>query len=143
MFGLHLYAKISYINEKGFIPSCCLPIFQVNPLFLHKMKLLLFYRITFIAILAALSPFALMASSVDIDKPIRRELAGSFPMFQDTTGSKKKTSNKPREGQKPPQDGIEERLREAQRRAIKQVPRSLPKLKPQPVTGRAKIRGRQ
>ena len=103
------------------------------------MKLFLFYRISFIAILAALSPLALKASSVDIDKPVRRELLASFPLFQDTTGSKKKTSNKPPERQKPSQDGIEDRLREAQRRAIKEVPRSLPKLKPQPVNERIKI----
>lgn len=103
------------------------------------MKLFLFYRITFIVILAALSPFALMASSVDIDKPVRRELLTSFPMFQDTTGSKKKTADKPREGQKPTKDEIQDRLREVQRRAIKEVPRSLPKLKPQRVTERIKI----
>lgn len=106
---------------------------------MYEMKILLFHRIAITIILAALSPLALMAAPFDVEKPVRRELLARLIIFQDSTASKKKPSNKPRDVQKPPQDGIEERLREAQRRAIKEVPRSLPKLKPQPVSERTKI----
>lgn len=107
------------------------------------MKFLPFYRLTFIAALAAVSPLALIAAdNGGSDKPVRHELAASLlPMFQDSTVAKRKSEGKSQEKtEKSAQDVREERLKEAQRREIKQVPRSIPKLKPQPVTERAKIR---
>jgi hypothetical protein len=106
------------------------------------MKLLLFYRLAFVALLAVISPSALFAwGGGGIDKPIRRVWVNTtMPMFQDTTTARKKSSDKPKEIQRPPQDVRNERLKEAQRREIKQVPRSLPKLKPQPVSEGLNIR---
>ncbi len=105
------------------------------------MKFLFVYRITLIAVLAVVLPLTLLASSSrSLDKPFRRDwTSADLPMLQDSTSSRKKPSNKPQETQKPSRDDHEERLKEAQRRSIKQVPRSIPKLKPQPVTERIKI----
>ena len=105
------------------------------------MKLLLFYYIAFVAILALLSPPALLASPANSDKPVRKEWAkAKLPMFQDSTTAKKKSPDKPKEVQKSPQDVRDERSRETDRREIKQVPRSIPKLKPQPVSEDVKMR---
>ena len=60
-------------------------------------------------------------------------------MFQDSTTARKKSSDQSKEVQKPSQDDRDDRLKEAQRREIKQVPRSIPKLKPQPVSEDNKI----
>lgn len=104
------------------------------------MKLLLFYLTAFISVLALLSPSTLMASSGNIDKPVRREWTkAKLPMFQDSTTARKKSSDQSKEVQRPSQDDRDERLKEAQRREIKQVPRSIPKLKPQPVSEDNKI----
>ena len=100
------------------------------------MKFLLFYSVVFVAVLAAISPLNLLASSgLSIDKPVRKEWTNKVSqMFQDSTSARKKSPDKHKEVQKPPQDDRDERLKEAQRREIKQVPRSIPKLKPQPVS---------
>ncbi|MBC7758573.1 MAG: hypothetical protein H7069_06940 [Phormidesmis sp. FL-bin-119] len=105
------------------------------------MKLLLFYYIAFVAILALFSPSVLLASAANSDKPVRKEWAkAKLPMFQDSTTAKKKSPDKPKEVQKSPQDVRDERSRETDRREIKQVPRSIPKLKPQPVSEDVKMR---
>jgi len=107
------------------------------------MKFFFIYRMAFIAALAVVLPLALVAAdSGHIDKPVRHQLAESLlPIFQDSTASRKKAERKPQEQpEKIPQDVQDERLKEAERRSIKQVPRSIPKLKPQPVTERVKIR---
>lgn len=105
------------------------------------MKLLLFYRITLVAVLAVILPLTLLASSgMTINNPVKREWASAvLPMFQDSTAAREKSSGKPQDTQKARQDDQEERLKDVQRRAIKEVPRSIPKLKPQPVTERMKI----
>ena len=109
------------------------------------MKFLPVYRNVFIAALFVISPLFTMASDGSIGKPLRREIAKSvLDLFQDSVPARKKTEAKPQEPrQKPPQDVRDDRIRETDRRAIKQVPRSIPKLKPQPVSDRVKIRGRQ
>lgn len=112
---------------------------RLNSLFLYGMKFLLFYLIAFVSFSALLSPSTLKASSGDIDKPVRREWAKAIlPMFQDSTIARKKSPEK--EVQKSPQDVRDERSKEAERREIKQVPRSIPKLKPQPVSEDINIR---
>lgn len=95
----------------------------------------------FAAVVTVLIPLTLTASGLSVDKPVRRELAESIlPMFQDSTSRKRPAGRDQDHPEKTPQDVQDERLKEAQRRAVKQVPRSIPKLKPQPVTDRAKIR---
>ena len=48
--------------------------------------------------------------------------------------------NKPQEKpEQPSQEGRDERIRDGQRREIKQVPRSMPKLKPQAVREGVKL----
>lgn len=98
-----------------------------------------------ITILAAISPFFSNASDGSIDKPLRRNIAHSvLTLFQDSVPARKKPQPKPQDTrQKPAQDVRDGRIKETDRRAIKQVPRSLPKLKPQPVSDNVKIRGRQ
>lgn len=105
------------------------------------MKRLLFYRLAGVAVLAVLSPLLLMASGGgSIDKPVRKEWVNAISMVQDSTTARKKSSDQSKEVQKLSQDDRNERLKEAQRREIKQVPRSLPKLKPQPVSEGFNIR---
>jgi len=105
------------------------------------MKLLLFYRLAFVAVLAVLSPLLLVASGGgSFDKPVRKEWVNAISMFQDSTTARKKSSDQSKEVQKPSQDDRDETLKEAQRREIKQVPRSIPKLKPQPVSEGLNIR---
>lgn len=109
------------------------------------MKFLLVYRIAFITALVVITPFFSIASDGSIDKPLRRNIARSvLSLFQDSIPARKKAEPKPQDTrQKPPQDVRDGRIKEADRRAIKQVPRSIPKLKPQPVSDGVKIRGRQ
>lgn len=105
------------------------------------MKLFLFYRIALVAAMAAILPLTLTAAGVSVEKPVKRELAEVIlPMFQDSTARKRSAGKDQDRPEKTPQDVRDERLKEAQRRAIKEVPRSIPKLKPQPVIDRAKIR---
>jgi hypothetical protein len=64
-----------------------------------------------------------------------------LPLFQDSIPAKKRPETKPEKSvEKPPKDINDERLKKTVGRAIKQVPRSLPKLKPRSVTERIKIR---
>lgn len=106
------------------------------------MKFLLFNRILLIAVFSVILPLALKAEEVAFDKPVRNKMAESLrPLFQDSIPAKKKPETKPEKPvEKPPQDINDERLKESLGRAIKQVPRSLPKLKPRSVTERIKIR---
>ncbi len=106
------------------------------------MKFLLFYRILFAAVLAFIFPLTLIAGKSDaIGKPVRYEIAESLlPLFQDSIPSKKKTDAKPEKSREKASREVNERLKETVGRAIKQVPRSIPKLKPKPVTDRIKIR---
>ncbi|MEJ7779807.1 MAG: hypothetical protein WKF68_09455 [Daejeonella sp.] len=105
------------------------------------MKFLLFNRKLLIAVLTAIFPLALFAGENGFDKPVRNKMAESLrPLFQDSVPAKKKPAAKPQKpAEKQPQD-INERLKETVGSAIKQVPRSVPKLKPQPVTDRIKIK---
>jgi hypothetical protein len=104
------------------------------------MKFLLVYRIAFITALVVISPFFSIASDGSIDKPLRREIAESvLSLFQDSIPPKKKADTKQPARQTPPQDVRDVRIKD---RAIKQVPRSVPKLKPQPVSDKVKVRGR-
>lgn len=103
------------------------------------MKFLAVYRFLLIVALALISTLASVnAAQAAIEQPVLRVMEETFlTMYQDSTAAKKKSSNKPKEVQKPSQD--DQRIEETQRRAIKQVPRSIPKLKPQPVNGRGKV----
>ncbi len=106
------------------------------------MKFLPLNRIFLIAVFAVIFPLALLADENDFDKPVRKKMVESLiPLFQDSVPAKKKLADKPQKpAEKPPQDIEKNRLKETIGRAVKQVPRSLPKLKPQPVTDRIKIR---
>ena len=106
------------------------------------MKLLPFNRILLIAAFTVIFPLALIAEEAALDKPVRNKMAESLrPLFQDSIPAKKKTETKPEKPvEKPPKDINDERLKETIGRAIKQVPRSIPKLKPRSVTERIKIR---
>ena len=106
------------------------------------MKFLPFNRILLIAVFSVIFPLALKAEEDAFDKPVRNKMAESLrPLFQDSIPAKKKPETKPEKPiEKPPQDINDERLKETIGRAIKQVPRSLPKLKPRSVTERIKIR---
>ena len=86
-------------------------------------------------------PLALIAGEDEIiDKPVRPELiVDKVLLFTDSIPPKKKTEKQP-EPEEKPRDIDDERLDNPERRAIKQVPRSIPKLKPQPVGERIKIR---
>lgn len=105
------------------------------------MKFLPVYRFLFVAALAAISTFASAATAqAGIYIPASAKSTEAFlTVYQDSTASKKKSSNKTKEVQKPSQGDQRESIKEAERRAIKQVPRSIPKLKPQPVIDRTKI----
>jgi hypothetical protein len=106
------------------------------------MKLLIFNRLLLITVFTVIFPLALIAEEVAFDKPVRNNLAESLrPLFQDSIPAKKKPETKPeKRDEKPPRDINDERLKEVVGRAIKQVPRSIPKLKPRSVTERIKIR---
>jgi len=106
------------------------------------MKFLPHNRIFLILVFAVIFPLALLADENDFDKPVRHKMVESLmPLFQDSVPAKKKSADKPQKSaEKPPQDVNDNRLKETIGRAIKQVPRSIPKLKPQPVTDRIKIR---
>lgn len=106
------------------------------------MKFLPFNRILLIAVFSVIFPLALIAEEDAFDKPVRNKMAESLrPLFQDSIPAKKKPETKPEKPvEKPPRDINDERLKESLGRAIKQVPRSLPKLKPRSVTERIKIR---
>ena len=110
------------------------------------MKFLPFNRILLIAVFIVIFPLALIAAEDAFDKPVRNKMAESLrPLFQDSIPAKKKPETKPetkpeKPVEKPPRDINDERLKETIGRAIKQVPRSLPKLKPRSVTERIKIR---
>jgi hypothetical protein len=107
------------------------------------MRFLLFYRIVFKVVLAIVFPLALFAGEKEIiDKPVNHELmVNVLPLFTDTIPPKKKTDTRQEEQpEEKPRDIQDDRLDNPERRAIKQVPRSIPKLKPQPVGERIKIR---
>lgn len=75
-----------------------------------------------------------------IDKPVRPDfIVDKVLLFTDSIPPRKKTE-KQQEPEEKPRDIQDERLEHPERRAIKQVPRSIPKLKPQPVGERIKIR---
>jgi hypothetical protein len=98
-----------------------------------------------LAALVAVMPVALTAADgINSGKPLRRELFEStLSIFQDSTGSRRKPESKPQDQpRRQPQGGHDDRLKDDQRRSIKQVPRSVPKLKPQPVPGSVKMRPR-
>ena len=101
--------------------------------FRELFKSQLFYRIFLILVVTAITPLALSASApMNLDKPVRQKWKVTvLTMFQDSTANRKRSSDNDRENQKPSQDDRDDRLKEAQRRAIKEVPRSLPKLKPE------------
>lgn len=106
------------------------------------MKFLLSYRILFIAVLTGFFPLTLIAGrNGAIGRPVRNEIAESLlPLFQDSIPVKKKPAVQPQKSkEKPLPDINNERLKETIGRAIKQVPRSIPKLKPQPLTDRIKV----
>lgn len=109
---------------------------------MHGMNFLFLYRIFFISALAILLPLALSASArINSDYPVQQfRKVAALPMFQDSAAARKKNAKDAGENQRPSQDVREERLKEIQRRAIKEVPRSIPKLKPKPVTERINIR---
>lgn len=120
--------------------------FEVNFLYFYiRMKFLLVYRIALIIAMVVIFPFFSRASDGSTDKPLRRDIARSVQsLFQDSIPARRKAAAKPQDArQKPPQDVQDGRIKETDRRAIKQVPRSLPKLKPQPVSDGVKIRSRQ
>lgn len=106
------------------------------------MKLLVFNRLLLITVFTVIFPLALIAEENAFEKPVRNKMADSLrPLFQDSIPAKKKPETKPdKPPEKPTQDINDERLKETVGRAIKQVPRSLPKLKPRSVTERIKIR---
>lgn len=105
------------------------------------MNLLFFYRVVVISVLAVISPLALSASARLNSNKTERQVwtLAVLPIVQDSTARRKNSENS-RENQRPSEDIRDERLKEAQRRAIKEVPRSIPKLKPKPVTERINIR---
>lgn len=105
------------------------------------MKRLFFYHMALVALLIAIIPLTLTASEISLDKHLRRDLSQSLlPMFQDSTSRTKPESKRQDQPEKTAQEIQGERLKEAQKRGIKQVPRSIPKLKPQPVLDGIKIR---
>lgn len=106
------------------------------------MNFLPLNRLFLIAAFTVIFPLALRADESYFDKPVRNKMAESLmPLFQDSIPEKKKPAAKPQKpAEKPPQSINNNRLKETIGRAIKQVPRSIPKLKPQPVTDRIKIR---
>lgn len=105
------------------------------------MKFLPFYRIVFTMAMTAIFPLVLIAGEIEtMDKPVIDGRLKVFSPFQDSASARKKGSKPNQSVEKPQQRTPDERLKEAERRSIKQVPRSVPKLKPQPLTERIKVR---
>jgi hypothetical protein len=107
------------------------------------MNFLRFYRIILILALIAVSPLLLSAEERGFNNiPSPYNLHGqSFPVFQDSASRGKKPDAKPKNiPGKSSQDIKDARIRDQGRRSIKQVPRSIPKLKPQPVPDGIQIR---
>jgi len=135
-------------------------------LFLHQMKLIPFYRIIILIVILGIFPAMLYAGDKEIDdKPLKKlgfdEIStvdidsisvkrGGVKKEQDRQAGEIRPGDKgPREnrpGENRPDDiirvqeinGRNQRIR--QRSGIKQVPRSIPKLKPQAVNDRIPIR---
>ncbi|SDM07257.1 hypothetical protein SAMN05421813_105162 [Daejeonella rubra] len=130
-------------------------------LFLHKMKLISVCRTIFLFAILGILPAMLYAGDKEIyDKPlIKISLEEISSVFMDSIpvrrGGDKKEQDRPvgdirqgenRPGENRPDDirrvqeinGENQRIR--QKSGIKQVPRSIPKLKPQAVTDRIPIR---
>ena len=108
------------------------------------MKFILLYCSVFLLALASIFPAKLIAGDREMDnKPFRYSTEEmTLPLFADSIPvrrmGEKKDQEKPEERRVPDFRG--ENLRERPKTGIKQVPRSIPKLKPKAVIDRIPIR---
>lgn len=102
------------------------------------MNMINFYRCLFAAFLAFLPFGTTYAESRGSGRPVKKEIMVLSSVFQDSVARQRPESKTPVAGERTAQER-DEQLRNQERRSIKQVPRSLPKLKPQPVGERIRI----
>lgn len=107
-----------------------------------KMKLLIFYKTILLLFIAFAFPLMLIAGDKGIrDGTMNQVIAESdLPAFPDSIPMRRGESGQDKKSKdKNPQD-ISKGLKGNQRPSIKEVPRSMPKLKPQAVRDRIPIR---
>lgn len=92
--------------------------------------------------MAVLLPYGSVAAEAGhTDDPVTGRHKAGMLWFQDSVSVKRKPVNRqPAPAERHPREEQDDRIRNIERRSIKQVPRSAPKLKPQPVPDGVKIR---